>query len=309
MMTEADDGTGVCVVISTYQRPAMLREAIIAILAQTAPADHVVVSNDGFDEDTRAVCREFSGSKRPVILVEGPHVGRPSIVRNRAAERDELRGSLYVAFCDDDDRWLPDKLARQRDVMERDGWDVLGTSMTLLDGRGESIGTFGGLGGRRHRVGLYELAVDNRFALSSVMLSTRLWLELGGFCQSAPTWEDYDLWIRAAVRGARMGNLEDALVLYRVHDGLTSRETDCSRRQAMAHLHLHIPLWAVRPWAVMAMRRLRAGVRLRSRLRAGFGSLRSPRAGQVTDRRAEGDGDPQSAPGAAPGFRSHGPRT
>lgn len=272
---------GVCVVISTHQRPAMLREAIASVLAQTQLPEHVIVCSDGYDAETRAVCCEFAGFRPRVILVERPHVGRPSIVRNRALERVELRGSRYVAFCDDDDRWLPSKLKMQREAMEREGWAVLGTRIIPLGTRDESVSADGIREGRRELVGLEDLAAGNRLALSSVMMLTAVWRKLGGFCLGAPTWEDYDLWIRAAVRGAKIGNLGEALVLYRVHDGLSRRETEALRRQALAHIHRHIPLTALRPWGVMAARRVRGVVRLRTRLRQGAWALCGRRRGRA----------------------------
>lgn len=252
----------------------MLREAITSTISQTTAPEYVVVCSDGYDAATRAVCDEFSLAKTPVTLIEGVHVGRPSVVRNRAMRCDELRRSRYVAFCDDDDRWLPTKLARQREAMEQGGWAVLGTATTLVDPRGEVMGSQDILQGGSRHVRLRDLASGNTIALSSVMMLTSLWRDLGGFCPAAPTWEDYDLWIRAAVRGARIATLGEPLILYRVHDGLTRRETEVLRRQALAHVHRHIPVAAIRPWSVMAMRRLRGAVRLRSRLRHGARALR-----------------------------------
>jgi len=45
----------------------------------------------------------------------------------------------FVAFCDDDDLWLKDKIAIQLDAIQSNGWDVCLTSATLVNQRGDSI--------------------------------------------------------------------------------------------------------------------------------------------------------------------------
>ena len=102
---------GVTVVIPTRDRPALLRIALEAVLAQDYPGQvRCVVVHDGTEPD-RALERD-----RVTVTSNARSPGLAG-TRNTgiALARTEL-----VAFCDDDDRWLPDKLSRQIEVFRSD---------------------------------------------------------------------------------------------------------------------------------------------------------------------------------------------
>lgn len=95
-------------VIPTRWRPDLVLRAVDSVLAQTYPNVEVVVVVDGPDAATvRAVQRLEDSRVRVVSLNE--NVGG-SEARNIGIR--EARGS-WIAMLDDDDEWLPEKLARQ----------------------------------------------------------------------------------------------------------------------------------------------------------------------------------------------------
>jgi Glycosyltransferases involved in cell wall biogenesis len=107
-------GPSVGVVIPTRgDRPALLRAALAAVLAQRHPGRlEVAVVADGCDAAAvRAQVADLAAaSARPVRVLatpDGPHLGR---ARNTGIA---ALGTDLFAFCDDDDVWLPGKLAAQ----------------------------------------------------------------------------------------------------------------------------------------------------------------------------------------------------
>jgi glycosyltransferase involved in cell wall biosynthesis len=104
------DSPAVSVVIPTYNRAAIVTEAIDSALAAARPGDEVLVVDDGSADDTAARVRAYGD---PVRLVASEHVG-PGAARNRGIR--EARHPL-VAFLDSDDVWMKDKLELQRAVM------------------------------------------------------------------------------------------------------------------------------------------------------------------------------------------------
>ena len=98
----------VSVVIPTHDRPDLLLRAVASVLAQTVTDLEVVVVDDG--------------SARPVEV----HDDRVTVLRHDtalgapAARNTGVAASTgdVVAFLDDDDQWLPTKLARQLAVLE-----------------------------------------------------------------------------------------------------------------------------------------------------------------------------------------------
>lgn len=101
----------VSVIVPTYNRARWLGTAIRSALPQLQAGDELIVIDDGSTDDTREVVAAFGA---PVTYLRGEHRGAGP-ARNLGLAH--ARGDL-VAFLDDDDEWLPGKLARQRAFLE-----------------------------------------------------------------------------------------------------------------------------------------------------------------------------------------------
>src|SRR4051794_30242570 len=100
----------VSVVIPTYNCADLLPRAIASAFDQTVPPVEVIVVNDGCTDDTDAVMRqlvdETSKNLRYVVKENGGEASaRNTGVAHATGE--------FVAFIDQDDVWLPDKLETQ----------------------------------------------------------------------------------------------------------------------------------------------------------------------------------------------------
>lgn len=103
----------VSVVIPTLNRPELVTRAVASALAQTLNDLEVVVVVDGPDEATEAALAAVGDSRLRVIVL--PSNGGAPNARNagiRAAQ------APWTALLDDDDEWLPDKLAVQLGLAE-----------------------------------------------------------------------------------------------------------------------------------------------------------------------------------------------
>ncbi|KGM13947.1 glycosyltransferase family 2 protein [Cellulomonas bogoriensis] len=106
----------VTVVIATRGRPVLLRQAVASVLAQdyTGPLD-VVVVYDQVDVDTLDDVAVPEGRRLRTI----PNVRTTGLAGGRNTGIEAATGEL-VAFCDDDDAWLPGKLGAQVRAWEQD---------------------------------------------------------------------------------------------------------------------------------------------------------------------------------------------
>ena len=123
-MTAPSPRPSIGVVVPTHGRPALLRETLDAVLAQDAPVGlDVVVVFDRTEPDLSL--RELgSGDRRVRVLVNDR---TPGLAGNRNTGILALE-TEWVAFCDDDDVWAPDKLRAQLERAERSPQAVMVTT-------------------------------------------------------------------------------------------------------------------------------------------------------------------------------------
>ncbi|HEY3258214.1 MAG TPA: glycosyltransferase family 2 protein, partial [Gemmatimonadaceae bacterium] len=103
----------VSVVIPTHMRPDLVARAVRSALAQSVTNIEVIVTVDGRDKPTCAALQSVA-DKRLVIHVPERRLGNAD-ARNAGVA---LARAEWVAFLDDDDEWLPQKLEAQLRMAE-----------------------------------------------------------------------------------------------------------------------------------------------------------------------------------------------
>lgn len=96
----------ISVAMTTCNGEEFLREQLASILPQLTAGDEVVISDDGSEDGTLDIIREFSSGTVPVILLTGPRAG---IKANIDFVLRYCRGE-YIFLADQDDIWAPDKV-------------------------------------------------------------------------------------------------------------------------------------------------------------------------------------------------------
>ena len=102
----------ISVVIPAYNAEQHIGRAIDSVLAQTRPADEIIVIDDGSTDATAEVIRSFGDR---VTLIQQKNAG-VSVARNTGIE---AATGDWIAFLDADDEWLPEKLKRQAEHLSR----------------------------------------------------------------------------------------------------------------------------------------------------------------------------------------------
>lgn len=200
----------VSVVIATRDRPEMVREAIDSVYAQTLDGDiEVIVVADQSEPDLGLVRREARRSTR--VISNTRSVGLAG-ARNSGIE---AATGDYVAFCDDDDLWLPEKLERQVAALAASPGAGLSTCGIQVHYGGETFSrsldtdlvTFDDLLRDRHT----ELHPS-----TFVMRREALLEEIGFVEEDVPGGfgEDYEFLLRAA-RAHAVVNVRDVLAVVR----------------------------------------------------------------------------------------------
>lgn len=223
----------VTVVVPTRNRRPVLAMTLGTIVAQRDVDLHVVVVDEGSSDDTPAYLAAVAGERLTVVRHDDPK-GLAG-ARNAGIERVE---TPWVAFCDDDDLWAPDKLVAQLDAIaahEGARWSCTGT--VSIDGDLEIIGY--------HRP---PASGDVRDLLrvtnvipgggSSVMVATDIVRELGGYDAWATGCEDFELHCRVSAT-TPLASVDRPLVGYRVWNGSMSTNVARMRTGHLRTLERH----------------------------------------------------------------------
>ncbi len=183
----------VSVVIPTHDRPDLLRRALESVFAQTLSEFEIIVVDDG-DEAVGAgeVVRSFGDERVRYVRQTKPHSGAPA-ARNRGAREARTE---FIAFLDDDDEWLPEKLSLQA-VALSDNPDAAAafTGIALYDERGNLIGERWPEESGVVRV--FERTLLHPYIwTSALMVRASVFHAVGGFDEAFPKNQEWDLTLR-----------------------------------------------------------------------------------------------------------------
>ena len=177
----------VSVIIPTFNRASTIKRAVDSVLSQSFGDFELIIVDDGSTDETEAVLSGFSNKIK--ILKTGNR--GVSAARNLGAE--EASGK-FIAFLDSDDEWLPAKLEKQLKLMKNRSFRICQTEERWIRN-----GKFVNKPARykKHEGEIFDQCL-NLCAVtpSSVLLEKTLFFEYGGFDESFPVCEDYDLWLR-----------------------------------------------------------------------------------------------------------------
>ncbi|MEW6673640.1 MAG: glycosyltransferase [Thermodesulfobacteriota bacterium] len=182
----------VSIVIPTYNRGWMLKEAVDSVINQDYSDFEVIVVDDGSTDDTLEILRSY-GDRLTLIRQQNRGV---SAARNAGIA---AATGIYIAFLDSDDLWLPQKLSRQIQffTLHPDALICQTEEIWMRNGRRVNPRLrHKKLSGMIFEPSLHLCLVSP----SAVMIRQSLFKEVGLFDESLPACEDYDLWLRVSCR-------------------------------------------------------------------------------------------------------------
>ncbi len=104
----------ITVLMATRNGAPYLEGQLRSITAQSRPPTRMIISDDGSTDETPHILRRFANTAPfSVTLINGPQQG---VAQNMLALQAHAPAG-YIAFADQDDVWLPDKLARGADAL------------------------------------------------------------------------------------------------------------------------------------------------------------------------------------------------
>ena len=107
----------VSVIMPSYNASRYIGASIDSILGQTYRRLELLISDDhSTDPETIELLKHYAEKDKRVRIFLLPENNGPGYARNNSIR--EARGR-YIAFCDSDDRWMPEKLEKQIAYMKK----------------------------------------------------------------------------------------------------------------------------------------------------------------------------------------------
>jgi glycosyltransferase involved in cell wall biosynthesis len=217
----------VTVIIPTRNRPHLLRLTLTSVLRQRDVDLRIIVVDDASTTDIDDVISRLADPR--VRIARQPVTRGVSAARNRGIAEATTE---WVAFCDDDDLWSPEKLCRQlanARTLHRE-WAYAGCVMVNAQLEIQ--------GGARPLPPEAMIAALHRYnavpaGASNTVVRTDVLKRIGGFDESLTHVPDWDLWLRLARHGVP-ACVSEPLVAYCIHAGNASFRTT----EMLAELYL-----------------------------------------------------------------------
>ena len=215
----------VSVIIPAYNLARFLPLAVQSVFKQTLQDFEVIVVDDGSTDETREVVQPFMEDGRfRYIYQENQGLSATRNTGIRAAK------GKYIALLDADDTFLPHKLAVQTAwLQENDEYGMVVSGYYYMDEQGNPVN-------EQHpwlrmpRLETVDWLFDCPIVPHSVLVK-KYWLErVGGFDTQYRRVEDWDMWIRLAHAGCKMGWVEEVIGGYRVFPGQMTRNAAAQKQ-------------------------------------------------------------------------------
>ena len=260
----------VSVLIAVRDGAPWVADAVASVLGQSAGDLELIVIDDGSADATPDL---LAAIRDPRLRTERRAAAglTPSLNRGLALARAPL-----IARLDADDFALPDRLARQRAFLDaRPDVGLLGSAVREVTTGGVDVAVrIPPVDDAALRAALIR---RNPFVHSTVMARRSLVERVGGYDETMPVAQDYDLWMRLA-RVTRLGSLPEVLVVRRLLPGRVTATRDSARLRAETCIRWRaLRAGAYPPWCVVFALRSAAALALPVPLRRGLRGALGPR--------------------------------
>ncbi|MCP9884161.1 glycosyltransferase [Synechococcus sp. ATX 2A4] len=248
----------ISVLMCTYNGARWLPAQLNSLLSQTLQPCELVVCDDGSTDDTLSILDQFkSVSPFPVqVIVNDVNLGYALNFLTGIA----FTKAQYVAFCDHDDVWYPDKLKRSLSVLKQSpsllithGFDVVDDHGDKISSTVDSTGYYPPLGYRLGPVDCagFSILMDKRLlGYAPVSLSPEFFIEINGKHDKPAVGHDELLCVLASALHAGVF-IPEPLVAHIEHGSNSSRDTSKDQElllRSWIPMRLRLPLlrWSQR---------------------------------------------------------------
>ena len=217
------------VVVPVFDAGPVLERAVDSVRAQTYDRYEIILVDDGSRDGSDRRARELAATDERITALAVPRSGAPARPRNQGIRAS--RGE-FVAFLDQDDWWLPEKLERQYEKFRAGDDAVVYTDIVFVDRASPESGRrMSELDYYRKRTGdMPEGSVEREIIRSNFTAQFTVavradWVQrVGPMNEDAPGVDCYEYLLRLALAGGRFGAVREVCGVYERQEDSFSRD-------------------------------------------------------------------------------------
>ena len=203
----------ISIITPTYNSKDFIPQTINAIINQTYCYWELIVTDDCSSDETWGLLQEYVRKDNRIKIFQLEKNSGPGVARNNSIKHATGR---YIAFCDSDDVWLPEKLEKQIDFLQKNDLAFTFSSYRKINEMGEKGGVVKAL----PLVSYNDLLKTCSIGCLTAIYDTE---KIGKvYMPEIRKRQDYGLWLKIfKIIGSSKG-MEEILALYRVRTNSVS---------------------------------------------------------------------------------------
>ena len=196
----------VSIITPAYNAAAYITETIESVLNQTYQNWEMLIVNDCSKDNTAEIVQSYAAKDKRIKLINLKQNSGAAVARNTAIQNAKGR---YIAFLDSDDLWRKEKLQKQIQFMQRNGYAFTFTSYEHFKEAKENIHNIVKVSKSLN----YKQALKgNQIGCLTVMLDRK---HIPNIHFTTQKHEDYILWLNILKQGITAYGIQESFALYR----------------------------------------------------------------------------------------------
>lgn len=203
----------VSIISSSYNSSRFISQTIESILSQTYTSWELLITDDCSTDNTREIVASYQRKDPRIRLFQLKENSGPGVARNHSIEMAKGR---FIAFCDSDDRWYPEKLEKQLAFMLEKDCALAYTSYMTCDENGKISNIVVG----KRRETYFSMWCDDGIGCLTAMYDTE---KVGKvFMPELRKRQDWGLWLSILKKCRVAYGLKEPLAICRIHSNSIS---------------------------------------------------------------------------------------
>ncbi|HAE36353.1 TPA: hypothetical protein DCX66_02830 [Candidatus Nomurabacteria bacterium] len=212
----------ISVIIPNWNGEKILESVIRSCLNQTLSPFEILVCDDGSTDNSKEIVERINDPR--IIWIPSLHSGTPAVPRNNGMKASH---GDWIAFCDNDDEWIPTKLEKQIHLAEKLKCKAICTSALIrING---TINNNLVSNWKKETIKFSDILKSNDIVCSSVMIHSSLINTIGSFSSTINyrSFADYIYWLRVLTQ-TNFAFVKEPLVIYDDHPETSIRSDKIS---------------------------------------------------------------------------------